>query len=84
LGKIIDLRIKDISKFYKNIKIDEFVVMPNHVHILIWVKFSVGNAYTGSNGKEANGNWERNAYMRSLLPVKRADMLIPKIIENWG
>jgi len=31
------------------IELDEYVVMPNHVHMLIWVKFvSVGNAYMRS------------------------------------
>jgi len=37
LGKIVYLRVNDIERFYKRIKIIDFVVMPNHVHMLVQI-----------------------------------------------
>ena len=37
LGKIVYLRVNDIERFYKRIKIIDFVVMPNHVHMLLQI-----------------------------------------------
>ena len=82
-GVVVGNKIGEIKNHFLGINVDDYVIMPNHVHLLIWVKFSVGNAYMRSNGKEADQNWERNAYMRLVLPVKRADMLIPKAIQNF-
>ncbi len=83
-GAVVGNKIGEIKNHFIDLNVDDYVIMPNHVHLLIWVKFSVGNAYMHSkNGKEVNRNWERNAYMRSVLPVKRSDMLIPKVIQNF-
>ena len=34
-GKIAEEQIKDIENRYKTVKIDKYVVMPNHIHLLI-------------------------------------------------
>ena len=36
-GLICDKYIKNISEMYENIKIDKYVIMPNHIHLLISV-----------------------------------------------
>ncbi len=36
-GKAVDKRIRLIDMHYDNIKIDNYVIMPNHIHILISV-----------------------------------------------
>ena len=36
-GAIVDDEIKNISSHYLDIKIDNYVVMPNHVHILLTI-----------------------------------------------
>ena len=38
-GHIVKQNINKINQFYKNIMIDEFVVMPNHIHILIIINY---------------------------------------------
>ena len=74
LGLIIRSKILEIPNHFKGVEVDNFVVMPNHVHMLIWVKFvSVGNAYpsrcgTGMRSKKKD-KLGRNAYMRSVLNV---------------
>ena len=45
-GKIIYNEIMQIPFYYKNIEIDKFVIMPNHVHMIIIVK---------NNGNEGIG-----------------------------
>ena len=34
-GEIIEKQIKDINKIYKDIKIKNYIIMPNHVHMII-------------------------------------------------
>ena len=33
-GRIVDEYIKNIEKVYDNVKIDEYIIMPNHIHII--------------------------------------------------
>ena len=34
-GKIVDKNINKISSYYDNVYIDNYIVMPNHIHLLI-------------------------------------------------
>lgn len=34
-GKYIEKSLSEISKIYKNVSVDKYVVMPNHVHIIL-------------------------------------------------
>lgn len=34
-GKIIEQKIGEIPKHYKNVNIDNYVIMPNHIHLLL-------------------------------------------------
>lgn len=34
-GKVAEKYIKNIEQIYKNVRIDEYVVMPNHIHVII-------------------------------------------------
>lgn len=36
-GKIIDKYINQLNEFYDNITVDQYVIMPNHIHILLRV-----------------------------------------------
>lgn len=37
-GKIADDAIKNISAIYHNLSVDHYIIMPNHIHLLITVK----------------------------------------------
>ena len=64
----------EIPKHFLGVRVDEFSVMPNHVHgILIIEERTVGNAYMRSH--------QRNAYMHSLQ--NRTKMLLSKIIQQY-
>ena len=36
-GKIADKYIKQLNEFYNNVTVDQYVIMPNHIHILLIV-----------------------------------------------
>ena len=36
-GKCIETHLKELDKFYDNISIDKYVIMPNHIHLLLQV-----------------------------------------------
>ena len=44
-GKIVDRRLLEMADFYEKIKIDKYVVMPNHIHLLLHIP---GCEYTHS------------------------------------
>ncbi len=35
IGKIVDAEINRINSFYENVEINKYVVMPNHIHMII-------------------------------------------------
>ena len=37
-GKIADKYINQLNDFYENISVDDYVIMPNHIHLLINVR----------------------------------------------
>ena len=37
-GQIADKYIRQISDFYDDLSVESYVIMPNHIHILLWVK----------------------------------------------
>jgi REP element-mobilizing transposase RayT len=73
-GEIAGNSWAEIPLHFQQIQIDQFSVMPNHVHgILIIEEDMVGNAYMRSN--------QRNAFMHSLQD--RTKMLLSKIIQQY-
>ncbi len=38
-GIIVRQNINEIEQIYKNITIDEYIIMPNHIHMLLLIKY---------------------------------------------
>ena len=36
-GEIADKYIKQLNDFYEHLSVEKYVIMPNHIHILLWV-----------------------------------------------
>lgn len=55
-GEIADKYIKQIGSFYDNISIDKYVIMPDHIHLIITVKSGQASppAPTGYNNTNSN------------------------------
>ena len=37
-GEIADKYIKQLNDFYNDLSVERYVIMPNHIHVLLWVK----------------------------------------------
>ena len=49
-GEIADKYIKQLNKFYDHLSIEDYVIMPNHIHLLLWVKESKHGTENGQSG----------------------------------
>ena len=37
-GRVADKYINRLSNFYDNLSVESYVIMPNHIHIMLWIK----------------------------------------------
>jgi len=37
-GRVADKYINQLSNFYDNLSVESYVIMPNHIHIMLWIK----------------------------------------------
>ena len=37
-GAVADKYIKQMDEFYENITVDQYVIMPNHIHLILFVR----------------------------------------------
>ena len=59
-----------IPQHFNNCYLDEFIVMPNHLHGIIYINYN----------NEKEHKIVRNAYMRSLQNTK---MMVPRVIQTY-
>jgi len=52
-GKIVQAAWEDLSNHYTDVQLDEFIVMPNHVHGIIWLIDLKTNVDVGAGLKPA-------------------------------
>ena len=59
-GEIADKYINQLSDFYEHLSVDKYVIMPNHIHLLLFIK---GNGQSGTpvptNGTRANSTFSK-------------------------
>ncbi|MBQ8747471.1 MAG: hypothetical protein IJZ08_06360 [Clostridia bacterium] len=46
-GEIADKYIRQLSDFYEDLSVKGYVIMPNHIHIMLWIKGD-GNGPSGT------------------------------------
>jgi len=66
-GKIVNECIFKISIIYKDVNVDEYIIMPNHIHMVI----NVGVAYHATQD------------LRDISIHQKSKMIIPKIIQQF-
>ncbi len=60
-GEIVDKYINQLNDFYDNIQIDRYVIMPNHIHVMLFV-FPLQNAgFDTENGTPRTSSPTRKA-----------------------
>ncbi len=65
-GQIAEKYIRQLNDFYDDLSVESYVIMPNHIHILLWVK---GNENGPLRTPEGKG--------RSRTPVPTVQNSIP-------
>ena len=58
-GKIADKYIKQLNEFYGHLSIESYVIMPNHIHLLLWVKEIKNSTDNGQSRTPVPTNIER-------------------------
>ena len=58
-GEIADKYIKQLNNFYNYLSVEGYVIMPNHIHILLWVQENKNAADNGQSRTPVPTNIER-------------------------
>lgn len=74
-GQIVNKWINQLTERFKNIFIDSYIIMPNHIHFIIEIKLSASDDL--SNLKLP----KRNETDYETWRIARTKMLLPKIIN---
>lgn len=88
-GNIVKENINRIQKIYKNVIIDEYVIMPNHIHILLLINYK-SNATISKIIKHFKTNitreieysiWQKSFY-EHVIRNEREYLQIKEYIKN--
>jgi REP element-mobilizing transposase RayT len=79
LGSLIRKHILNFPHQSHNIELDEFVIMPNHIHAIIWI---VGAIHESPKNFPAQNITFENRVIRES-PLQRRNMLLSKVIGKF-
>ena len=68
-GIIADKYINQLNEFYKDISVENYVIMPNHIHLLLWVK--TNDVSNGRSGTPAPTMSQNSRVSRFVSTFKR-------------
>ena len=93
-GNSVKQNINKIEQIYKNIIIDEYIIMPNHIHILLWINYK-SNVTISKMIKHFKTNitreikysiWQKSFYehiIRNEKEYLRIKEYIKNNVVNW-
>ena len=58
-GEIADKYIKQLNNFYEHLSVEKYVIMPNHIHLLLWLKENKNKTDNGQSRTPVPTNVER-------------------------
>ena len=93
-GKIAKQNINKIEEIYENVIIDEYIIMPNHIHILLEIKYKnvitiskiVKHYKTNVSREITYSIWQKSFYEHIIRNEKeyiRVKEYIQNNIMNW-
>ena len=94
IGENVEKNIKEIEEIYSNIKIEEYVIMPNHIHMILRIIYKNGISisrivkhYKTNITKEIGHSiWQKSFYEHVIRDEKdylRIKEYIQNNIINW-
>ena len=93
-GKIVDIAISNIPMIYESVKVNHYVIMPNHIHMLIQIEKSgrqiaaptvsliIGNMKRAVSIKLKQSIWQKSYYDHIILSEKEYEKIAHYIDEN--
>ena len=88
-GKIVKQNIGRLEEIYKNIKIEEYVVMPNHIHILIFIKYKNGTTISkiikhlkANISREIKSSIWQKSFYEHIIRNEKEYLKIKEYIQN--
>ncbi len=82
-GKIVEKHWLKIEEYNKNIKLLEYIIMPNHIHGILWFLEYIGDIEEGFIKKDYNIKEELETKERKEYIISRRKMALPKIIGKF-
>ena len=70
-GEIAEKYIKQLNKFYENISVEKYVIMPDHIHILIVVKKEKDTIQKGGASRTSPPTRQHSSVSRYVSTFKR-------------
>ncbi len=67
-GKIVDEAIKNISLHYENVTVDKYIIMPNHIHLILMFEQS-GRMISSPTLSQVIGQMKRYASKKAGIPL---------------
>lgn len=88
-GEIVKKYIQTVEKIYKNIKVDEYIVMPNHIHIIMQVfnknDISISRIvkqYKGYITKEIGQSIWQKSFYEHIIRSEEEYYVIKEYVKN--
>ena len=88
-GNIADKYIKKIEEIYEKIEIDEYIIMPNHIHIIIRIKEKESitiskliQQYKGMVTKELGYSIWQKLFHEHIIRTENDYYIIKRYIQN--
>ena len=89
VGKIVKKHINKIEKIYDNTRIDEYMIMPNHIHILLEIKnrndisiSKIINRYKTNISKEITYSIWQKSFYEHIVRTEKEYLKIKEYIQN--
>lgn len=87
-GKIVDEQIQAIKTHYSDIKIDNYVIMPNHIHMMVTIGCEAmpdeENTICGEVlGKNTHNSLEKIVGLFKSGVTREVHKVEPKILKVW-
>jgi REP element-mobilizing transposase RayT len=82
IGIIVNKYLKKIPDVFKNVSLDEFIIMPDHLHVIISLRgANVASSAQTDAEKQLNGTFTKQPFV--TLDEDRSKMLLSKVIQQF-
>ncbi len=89
IGKITEEYLKKIETIYKNVTIDEYIIMPNHIHIILIINDKQRNTVSqiiqqlkGIVSKEIKQSIWQKLFYEHIIRCEKEYLQIKQYIQN--